>query len=293
MAGKFWTQEEDNFLKNNYINLTPKEMAEKLNRTRKAIWSRMATLGLEKPEPKVGDKYGKLTIKEIYNEFNGKQNKTMVKCDCDCGTKLCIGILSQIVNEYKSSCGCLSGCHNKRDFIERGEDFAHGLRQSRLYRIWYGMKSRCTNPKSDYNNRYINRGITLCEEWKDFKTFKIWAFEKGYTEEGDCSLERKDVDKNYCPDNCKWIPKREQSDNKNNSKNILITAFGETKSSYVWVRDIRCKVTHNSLLYRINAGWDHERAITQIAERDKKLGLENWVRKHHPEIVERYHKFYA
>lgn len=291
MAGKVWLTEEIDFIKNNYINLSPKEMAEKLNRTRKAVWSRMGILGLVKPEPSIGDRFGRLVIRKKYNEHNGKQNKTMALCDCDCGKEYS-NVLSQISNGYITGCGCMSGCHNKEEFIKLGKSFTHGLTHTRLYRIWYGMKNRCTNEKSDYQNKYINRGITIHSDWLDFRNFSEWAVSNGYVEGEDCSLERIDVDGNYCPENCKWIEWAKQAHNKSNSNRTIITAFGETKSIYEWVNDDRCNVTVNALSYRIHANWNTERAITQLPERDKKLGFEKWSKKHHPEWLEEYKKFY-
>lgn len=292
MAGKFWTEEENDFIKNNYLIMKPIEMAEKLNRTVKSVWYRMQLFKLSKPEPQVGDKFGKLTLVEKYVENNGRQNRTMGVFDCDCGKEY-RGVLSQVSTGNILSCGCLGGSHNAKELIEKGETFTHGMTNTRIYNIWYGMKNRCTNPKADYQNRYINRGITMCEDWKNFKIFYDWAIKTGYVEQKDCSLERIDIDKNYCPENCKWITWAEQAHNKSNSKNIIITAFNETKSIYAWTNDSRCpQLSVSAIAYRIHAGWEPEKAITQTPERDRKLGLDKWVRKYHPEIIDMYNEFY-
>lgn len=263
MAGKVWTSEEIDFIKVNYVSMSPKEIAEKLGRTRKAVWSRMNLLGLSKPDPKIGDTFGKLTIKEIFVEFTGRQNKTMVICDCDCGTKDCKTILSQITNDYKSSCGCLSGCHNKDEFIKSGKNFAHGLRNHRLYSIWIGMKNRCLNKNTDQYKDYGGRGILICEEWLDFRKFYSWAIENGYDDE--FTLDREENDKNYCPDNCRFITMQEQMSNKRN--NIKFTLWNETKNLAEWSRDERCLVTYDILWYRINVGWSPSDAML-IAPRE-------------------------
>jgi len=291
MAGKFWTNQEIAFVRENYLKLSNKELSEKLGRTVRSVQHKMEELKYVRPEPQIGDKFGKLTLVEKYIESNGKQNRTIGVFDCDCGKEY-HGVLSQVSTGNISACGCMSGSHNAKELIETGKSHTHGMTHTRIYNIWYGMKSRCTNPKSDYNNRYINRGITLCDEWLDFRCFSDWANENGYIDGKDCSLERIDVDGNYCPENCKWIKKLEQAHNRTNSKTISITAFDETKSIYKWVNDNRCNISINALIYRIHAGWEPERAITQPPERERKLGLDKWIRKYRPDIFEEYNKFY-
>lgn len=65
------------------------------------------------------------------------------------------------------------------------------------------MMRRCYNPKDDRYYRYGERGISVCEEWQDFKNFKILALSNGYSE--NLSIDRINVDVGYQPDNCRWI----------------------------------------------------------------------------------------
>ncbi len=88
--------------------------------------------------------------------------------------------------------------------------FKHGLSRTRLYRIWQGMMvrcghRRCWNPSAiEY---YISRGIIVCEAWRYFPTFAKWAQKNEY---GDgLTIDRVDSDRNYEPDNCRWVPMRE------------------------------------------------------------------------------------
>lgn len=91
-----------------------------------------------------------------------------------------------------------------------------GYSKTRLFTIWMSMR-QCCNDKNCLN--YINygdRGISVCSEWnKDFKIFREWAMINGYTD--NLSLERIDVNDNYCPENCRWITKLEQAANKRNT----------------------------------------------------------------------------
>ena len=87
----------------------------------------------------------------------------------------------------------------------------------RLYWIWYAMIQRCDNPKVKLYKDYGGRGIKVEEmRWYDFKHFKKWATASGYKDT--LTIERKDVNKNYCPTNCCWITKYEQCFNKRNTR---------------------------------------------------------------------------
>lgn len=84
-----------------------------------------------------------------------------------------------------------------------------GLSRTRLYDIWKGMVRRCTDPgQKDYPD-YGGRGISVCDVWKkDFVAFYEWAWEHGYSPY--LSLDRIDVNGDYCPDNCRWAGELEQ-----------------------------------------------------------------------------------
>ncbi|MFA5307188.1 MAG: hypothetical protein WC365_07110 [Candidatus Babeliales bacterium] len=78
------------------------------------------------------------------------------------------------------------------------------------------MKSRCYNAKIAAYQNYGGRGIKLCDEWKEsFNSFFKWAMGAGYAD--NLTVERKNVNGNYDPNNCKWSTKHEQSINKTNS----------------------------------------------------------------------------
>lgn len=102
--------------------------------------------------------------------------------------------------------------------------------KNRLYRIWYGMYRRCKNKKHTRYNRYGGRGITVCEEWKDFHAFVDWALSNNYKDS--LTLDRKDNNKGYSPDNCRWATVKEQSENK--ECNNFFTHKGETRTLTEW-----------------------------------------------------------
>lgn len=105
----------------------------------------------------------------------------------------------------------------------------HGKSNTRLYRVWSGMKARCYNKNNPGYQYYGGRGIVVCEEWKnDFMCFYNWAMENGYDEtapRGQYTIERKDYDGPYSPENCCWATIQEQERNKRNT--LRVKADGE------------------------------------------------------------------
>ena len=97
------------------------------------------------------------------------------------------------------------------------------MRNKRLYNIWSCMKQRCNNPNHTAAKWYHDKGIEICSEWLDFDVFQEWALKNGYAD--DLSIDRKDSDKNYCPDNCHWIPLRENILKRRNSHGRSKTDF--------------------------------------------------------------------
>ena len=90
----------------------------------------------------------------------------------------------------------------------------HGESKTRLYSIWGDMISRC-NPGNRCSVGYGERGITVCDEWKRYENFAEWARNNGYDDT--LTIERTDVNGNYEPSNCKWIPKNKQIRNRRNT----------------------------------------------------------------------------
>lgn len=106
----------------------------------------------------------------------------------------------------------------------------HGMKNTRLYRVWCSMKERCNNPHNKSYKNYGARGIKVCNEWSvDFLSFHNWAMKNGYNENakyGECTIDRIDIDFDYTPNNCRFVSLKEQ--NRNYSKNHIITYNGET-----------------------------------------------------------------
>ena len=99
-------------------------------------------------------------------------------------------------------------------------NFKHGYTsKNRLYRIWHNMKARCYNPNFNKYKYYGGKGIIVCDEWRtDFLKFRDWALNNGYAD--NLTIDRIDSNKNYCPENCRWITLTENTllSNKTNRK---------------------------------------------------------------------------
>lgn len=140
----------------------------------------------------------------------------------------------------------------------------HGLGKTRIYRIWSCMRNRCNNPKHSEYHRYGGRGIAVCSEWDDVRRFAEWAKENGYAD--DLTIDRIDNDKGYAPDNCRWIPKREQAANRCTSH--LVTSKGETHNLREWAKITG--IDEGTLRRRISIlKWDTEKALTTPTRKHK------------------------
>lgn len=103
----------------------------------------------------------------------------------------------------------------------------HGKSNTRIHTIWKNMNYRCKNPHHTTFHNYGGRGISVCPEWqRSFQAFYDWAIANGYS--ADLTLDRKDTNGNYTPDNCRWATKKTQAENRRTK--IVIVINGVPKS---------------------------------------------------------------
>ena len=153
-------------------------------------------------------RFGKLVA--IKYSYTNKEKKAVWECLCDCG-KTHYATAKDLRSGNTKSCGCAK--------VERARllKYKDGRCKERLHGVWNTMLKRCYCKTSNAYKNYGGRGITVCEEWKDYKTFQKWAYENGYDEKapkGICTIDRIDYNGNYEPSNCRWVSMTEQRKNK-------------------------------------------------------------------------------
>ena len=95
----------------------------------------------------------------------------------------------------------------------------HGMSKTSLYNAWRGMRSRCSLQTCRSYKDYGNRGIQVCEEWKnDFQAFYDYVSQLPHFGEKGYSLDRINNEGNYEPGNVKWSTSKEQANNRRTSK---------------------------------------------------------------------------
>lgn len=118
------------------------------------------------------------------------------------------------------------------------------------------MKSRCYNPRFPKYKDYGARGIVVCERWKN--NFQNFLDDVGMPPTPKHTLERKDNEGHYEPDNVVWaLPERQ---NRNRRSNVNLTFRGETMCIVDWAK--RVGLDFSTLAYRVRRGWNVERALT-------------------------------
>ena len=126
---------------------------------------------------------------------------------------------------------------------------------------WYGsyhsMMDRCYRKTANNYPFYGGRGISVCDEWHDIEAFERWTKESGFCK--GMSLERRDVNGNYCPDNCTWATPKEQANNRRNT--VYLEYNGENHTVSEWA-DI-LGINRSTLNNRVHRGWTAEKALAR------------------------------
>jgi len=203
-----------------------------------------------KPIDETGNKYGRLIVikqAETQHHPNGRTT-SMWLCQCDCGkTKVVSGESLRRGNTI--SCGCYQKERQLESHYKHGDTVN---KRSRLHSIWSNMRQRCFN--LDYEH-YGKRGITICNEWNQYASFKEWALTHGYTDK--LTIDRIDVNGNYEPNNCRWVDMVVQQNNRSN--NVILTIKGEKHTVTEWSR-IK-KINVGTIRKRLKNGWSEEDAV--------------------------------
>lgn len=197
-----------------------------------------------------GQRFGRLTVIELHSAaMHGTNRRWLCKCDCG-GEKIVTS--SRLLQGRTRSCGCL----RKETASQNGKKQArHGMNRTRLYNIWGSMLKRCRCERDNAYPLYGGRGIKVCDSWYRFDNFRDWALSNGYRD--DLTIDRKDNDKGYTPENCRWSTMREQSNNKRTNHNISINGSTHTIAEWSVISGTKRVTIHA----RLRRGWTEEQAV--------------------------------
>lgn len=148
-------------------------------------------------------RFGRLVAMErdgFYINPTSNKRISVWKCICDCGATTSV-IISSLISGKTQSCGCL----------QKDKTTTHGKSRDKRYKAHSAMKDRCNNSNNIHWKSYGGRGISYDPKWETFQGF--WEDMGGSYIEG-TTLDRIDVNGNYCKENCRWVEQSIQSYNR-------------------------------------------------------------------------------
>lgn len=203
----------------------------------------------------IGERINKLTVIDVIHIKNKGKH---LLCKCDCGNEIAI-YPYQFFQKTAKSCGCIQKRTGKIYNVSK-------LKYPKLYSVWNLMRHRCYDKSNEKYKIYGNRGISVCDAWKnDFLVFYEWAINNGYAH--GLTLDRINVNGNYCPENCRWVTAKEQQRNRRNT--IIIIYNNEKKSLTEWCEQLNIKPA--TVRWRLSNGWTPEKALTYPAQKHHKI----------------------
>lgn len=175
-----------------------------------------------------GKSFGKLTAIELIGHVKGYYGLVW-KCKCACGRE-CLATQNMLQSGNKQSCG---KCGYSLELLRKRCCKYFTEDEQRLAHVFSAMYGRCYNPNDQRFYCYGARGIYICNEWlHNVPAFVKWSLSNGYKR--GLTIDRIDVNGPYSPDNCRWIPLKEQASNKTSNINIKVKGF--TNNLAEWAR---------------------------------------------------------
>jgi hypothetical protein len=202
-----------------------------------------------------GQRFGRLRVVGRTNELDkeGRTHLWLLVCLCGGFKKTTAGLLRR--GDVKS-CGCWKR-ECERSNGERLRDapkyVKHGKTGTAEYGIWVEMRRRCRE-----EDAYAGRGITVCSRWQGVDGFANFLVDMGPRPGRGYTIERKNNDGPYAPENCVWLVAALQARNRRNT--IRLTHNGETKTLFEWAALLG--VPQPRLYRRYYYGWPIERILT-------------------------------
>lgn len=195
-----------------------------------------------------GQRFGMLTVIErVPDRTTGVKPCVMWLCRCDCGSIKAVSG-SSLRGCTTVSCGCKKITH-------------HRANKERLYNTWKCMRQRCHNPNNPSYPHYGGKGVKICEDWQEYIGFRTWALSNGYSDE--LSIDRIDVNGDYCPENCRWVDDKVQMNNQSRNRKIFFDGKQYTMSQLA----DKLGLSYSAIQHRIERGWDIDRIAHQKQRR--------------------------
>lgn len=182
----------------------------------------------------MNERFGRLLV--VYGPIKVKSALKWL-CKCDCGKESYVTWF-KLKTGHTTSCGCYH-----KEWVSARFSKDHEINTPE-YHSWYGMKTRCNNPKAEGFHNYGGRGIKVCERWKDFENFLA---DMGLKPGKNYSIERDDNNGNYEPTNCRWATRVEQSSN--TRRNRLLVYEDQTKTLKEWSKTL--SMTESKLKHKL------------------------------------------
>ena len=160
-----------------------------------------------------GKTFGKLSVLEFIGR-PPNHGDSLWRCICACGKESLVRGYN-LKAGYSRSCGCAIAPALLKSNI------THGKYNTPERRVWTGVKTRCFNSNEKTWKHYGGRGITVCGRWLGENGFSNFLADMGKRPSPKYSIERKNVNGNYEPDNCCWATKNEQMRNRRDALKIV------------------------------------------------------------------------
>lgn len=147
----------------------------------------------------------------------------------------------------------------------------HGMFGSKIYGSWSSMVQRCTDKNHPYYKNYGGKGITVCDKWLRFEGF--YEDMKDKHMDG-LMIDRKENDKGYYKENCRWISRKEQANNMTTNRIVEIDGYKLTLSQAA----DKYGVSYTAVRMRIHRGWSVEEALRTPVGQGQRDGNGRYLR---------------
>lgn len=209
---------------------------------------------------RTGQRFGRWLVLERSPKKSADWPKRRIvwwKCQCECGN-ISEVLSGNLVNGGSISCGC----YVKENPPSLRHGHARNGRVTKEWTAWSNMKRRCYDPANDDFHTYGGRGITVCDQW--LNSFENFLADMGIRPSG-LTLNRKNNDGNYEPENCEWATDEVQANNKTSS--VFFEIDGKRQTMEQWCREVGKK--SDLVWHRLKAGWNFREALFKPARRHK------------------------